>query len=144
MSIYLSGPIDFSSEESLSRCTEWRVLAAKQLSPIESIDPMRGGAHLAPNQTFSDMDNGKALVVRDMVDIAKCDLMLVHFPESVSKRGIGTLMEMMLCSTQGKPIILVDPDEKVSNHPWVKYAVTETFDSIEMAIERIQNYWARG
>lgn len=141
--VYLSGPIDFRSEESLESCTAWRTFAEDKLSSmgIHSINPMRGGAHLKPTQTFSDMNDGKALVTRDLRDMERCDVMLVVFPSDVSKRGIGTLMEMMYASLAGKPIILVDPAGQVANHPWVQFAVTENYPCVPTAIERIGGYW---
>lgn len=141
--VYLSGPIDFSSEESLQSCTNWRTFCETTLRTmsIESINPMRGGAHLKPNQSFNDMKDGKALVERDILDIQRCDIMLVVFPRDVNKRGIGTLMEMMYCKSIGKPIILIDAAEQVSNHPWVKYTVTEMFTNVPSALQRIGDYW---
>lgn len=143
MKVYLSGPIDFSSEESLKACKSWRGFAESKFSQsgIEAINPLRGDSHLSPGQAFADLTNGKALVTRDMQDICRSDIVLVCFPEASSKRGIGTLMEMMFAHEQGLPIIMVDPSNQVSEHPWVKFTVTEFLPSIGEACSRIVGYW---
>lgn len=143
MKVYLSGPIDFSSDESLSKCKDWRDFSEAKLAQndIESINPMRGGIHLNAGQSFDDMIEPRAIVMRDMKDIIEADLMLVCFPKKIKKYAIGTIMEMIWAFVHDIPIILVDETESVKRHPWVGFVVTEFAQNIPAAIDRIVRFW---
>lgn len=145
MKVYMSGPIDNATEELLDLCKQWRIDTTIHLDKhdIETIDPCRGGISPKVGSGLESIPAPPAAIVaRDRMDIRAADLVLVYWPQSTKKRGIGTLMEISLASMSGLPIILVDPGNQVSDHPWIKNACTWQFTSLADARENILTYWS--
>lgn len=115
-SVYLSGPIAGLTYDQARY--GWRMTVAAQLEQgIKVLSPMRHEGHLAEvkgpldpagqlNHFFS---GSKIIFEKDMLDIQRCDLMLVNLLDA-TKVSIGTVAEIGMAAALGKKIILVIED----------------------------------
>jgi len=97
MLVYLSGPIDNSTNALFEHCKSWRTASTTSLNEkgIKTRDPMRGGVHPMIGGKLDSIPAPPASIVgRDMMDIYHSDILLVYWPEATQKKGIGTLMEI--------------------------------------------------
>ncbi len=133
--VYLAGPIDHSSDPNgwRNRVTERIALSSKAV--IRTLTPMRG-KKLTDGKWVSGYTVNE-IVMRDLGDIAKSDLVLVYIPEWT--KVVGTIMEIVYAKLQNKPIFLVSPDTKMFDGPWIKYHVTRCFADLDEATEYIVN-----
>ena len=68
--------------------------------------------------------------------------MLVYWPAGSDKRGIGTIMEIALAGQWSIPVLLVDPGNAISDHPWVQVHVTEHHETVAQAVSALADYWS--
>lgn len=123
--IYLCGPIQGRSD---SECIEWRQTAAKLLSPISVLDPIR--------RDYREKDylvHAKTIVEGDLEDIYKSSCLLVMFDIP----SVGTSMEIYFAYTINKPVFVVDVSNKIRS-PWLLYHTTRFFDNLNQACDHIR------
>jgi nucleoside 2-deoxyribosyltransferase len=127
-SIYLCGKI---SGISYDDATIWRKEIARLLSPYFFVlDPMRGKESLAAGgplplarsnyKVGGVLTSSAAIVARDLTDVRRADLLIVHFG-SMENTGFFTAYEMGMATALGKPIIvIVDPANPVTERVVIK------------------------
>ncbi len=143
MRVYLAGPVDPTC---LDACLQWRKEAAAMLrqADIDSRDPTRGGQHPEPSEAGELKGfpvSAHQLVARDKADIRGSDVLLVGWPKQSQKRGIGTIMEIALAGQWQIPVLLVDPGDHLTGHPWIEVHATQTHADLQSAIAAIVEYW---
>ena len=143
MRVYLAGPVDPAL---LEYCLGWRREIATLLTDqgITALDPCRGGQHPKPDPSgvISGMPvSPRQLVTRDKADIRSANLVLVHWPAESEKFGIGTIMEIALAREWQIPVLVVDPGNRISDHPWVVVHTSERHDTLASAVAAIVGYW---
>jgi len=131
----------------LQECLRWRIDAVAALAEvgITGVNPCRGGQHPAPRADGRITElpvDPHHLVCRDKADIRSCQALLVYWPAGSEKRGIGTIMEIALAGQWSIPVLLVDPGEAISDHPWVKVHVADQHPTVAAAVEALATYWA--
>ena len=144
MRVYLAGPVDPAL---LEICLGWRTEAVQALAAVgvQAVNPCRGGQHPAPRADgrITDMPVDPAhLVARDKADIRSCQALLVYWPAGSNKRGIGTIMEIALAGQWSIPVLLVDPGNAISDHPWVEVHVAEHHATVTDAVAVLGSYWS--
>ena len=143
MRVYLAGPVDPAL---LEICLRWRTDAVDALAAVhvQGVNPCRGGHHPAPRADgrITELPVDAAhLVARDKADIRSCQAMLVYWPPGSDKRGIGTIMEIAIAGQWSIPVLLVDPDKAISDHPWVEVHVAEHHATVADAVAALATYW---
>jgi hypothetical protein len=114
--IYLSGPISGTEPED----QQWRSTAKAALIPFyDVIDPL--------DRKYT-ADNIVQIVRGDLVDVARCDYLLVN----AVRPSWGTAMEVFFASSLGVLVIVVI-DKQIS--PWLIYHSTNMFKNVESALE---------
>lgn len=149
--IYLAGGI---SGLTYDEATEWRFATKAALEPlgIKCLSPMRAAVHLRNNQgLLTDceivdgmeqsqyaaltMSTPKGVVTRDKFDCTNCDMLIVNLLKA-KRVSIGTMVELGWASMRNIPIVLVmETENNVHDHAFVKESATFRTDSIEEAIE---------
>ena len=93
---------------------------------VTFLDPLRGlVATHGHDRTIYDKGEFPATAEygrqRDMMDIRRCDLVIVGGLDTGNRVSIGTMMEMGMCMAWGKPMILqaVGLTHTLHGHPWV-------------------------
>lgn len=137
-SVYLSGPIAGLTYDQARY--GWRMTVAAQLElGIKVLSPMRHEGHLAevpgPLDPAGQLDHffsgSKIIFEKDMLDIQRCDLMLVNLL-GATKVSIGTVAEIGMAAALGKKIILVmeDAGQMVTGYDFVdELIVGYTYDN---------------
>jgi nucleoside 2-deoxyribosyltransferase len=124
--VYLAGPISgLSYDDSVN----WRDDFAKKVSPqIICLSPMRGKQYLKREKiidgSYEDkvMSSSRGIITRDYNDCKRCDALIVNLLGS-TKISIGTIMEIAWGKAFQKPIILINDDNNIYNHPMINECV---------------------
>jgi len=137
MKVYLSGRIlGLTYDEA----NNWRAEVADGFEAvgIGTINPLRRRVFF----TAGDEDyTPNEIVTRDVQDVRDADLILVYLPYS-TEFSTGTICEIWEAYRQGKPIVLVSDDERLTKHPWLLVAVTRMFPDFKSAVKYIVTRWA--
>ena len=135
MIVYLSGPIYPFDKDATDL---WRLEAKEYLDEyqIETLDPCRNKAVYTYGE-FTPME----IVLRDLADVDKSDLLLVNFNLIGDKIPAGTLMEVMYAWGQKKPCVLVSTDERLTRHPWLLAMSVRIFAQLEDALKYVVEFW---
>ena len=150
--VYLSGPILGETYESARY--GWRKLVALQLLPgIQVLSPMRHEGHLAEHTGPINNDiidspthffaGAKIIVEKDMLDIRRCDLVLVNLL-GATKVSIGTVSEMGMAFAMDKTIITVIEPDNIHQHPFVTETSSLVLDNLDDAIYAINSLLSVG
>lgn len=125
MKIYLGGPINGCTD---GEAKDWRE-AAKKYNPEHTyIDPMRNDYRGRESEPGID-----ALIVEgDKDDILASDVLLVNY----DKPSVGTSMEVLFASEQGRVVIVVAKPGTVIS-PWLKYHADAIVPSFVEAFVKI-------
>ena len=108
MKVYLAGPI---FEMTDAEANDWRDYVTEKLN-CQTLNPM------ARDYRGSEMDNAKAIVEDDKLDIMMSDIVLVYY--GPHKPGsMGTAMEILFAWEQNKEVFVVLDADKFS--PWLAY-----------------------
>ena len=144
MKVYLAGTIDNTE---LIDCLSWRVSMTDALAPygIRTIDPTQTILP-TPDSIPSRQDftvPARAIVERDLMDLRSCDIMVVCFPKKSKKFSIGSVMEMVYAKEYNIPVLLVDltKDSRYTNHPWIKEHTTMQYETVDLCLSGLLNYW---
>jgi nucleoside 2-deoxyribosyltransferase len=117
--VYLSGSI----------CTnplsmEWRVDVGKKLlhHGIQPLDPCRGKK--LDDLVLNGLDvpgvmAGGAFVARDLLDIRRSDVVLLHYWGDPGRQSIGTWFEFGYAVANQIPVVVSDPESLIVGHPFV-------------------------
>lgn len=125
--IYLAGPIVAIGYE---KAMEWRNEVENWfncLPLVEIRNPMRGFQ-------FGEAYTDNEVIVRDKMDIANCDLILVNWPEQCMSNG--TTMEILYAHERGIPVIFVG--EWANRDVWLRYHATKIFYDLKGALDYIE------
>ena len=147
--VYLSGPILGETYESARY--GWRKLVALQLLPgIQVLSPMRHEGHLAEtvgvigdDQPAHFFAGARIIVEKDMLDIRRCDLVLVNLL-GATKVSIGTVSEMGMAFAMDKTIITVIEPDNIHQHPFVTETSSLVLDNLDDAIYAINSLLSVG
>lgn len=171
-SVYLSGPIAGLTYDQARY--GWRMTVAAQLEQgIKVLSPMRHEGHLAEvkgpldpagqlNHFFS---GSKIIFEKDMLDIQRCDLMLVNLL-GATKVSLGTVAEIGMAAALGKKIILVMEDagsvpmiaeywsdydhttvewgSNVHEHPFVTVPASLRLNNLDDAVHAVNSLLSEG
>lgn len=139
-SVYLAGPIKGLP---YNTAQEWRNEATKFLDRygIVSFNPLRGKDFLEGTILGGSGDHilttQPGIVARDLFDVQRATLLLVYLlgAEAVS---IGTVCEIAVAHTIGKPVILVIENEgNVHDHTFIRQFCPFRTDSLQVALETV-------
>lgn len=121
--VYLAGSID--GHCSLAAASDWRREAAEVMTAAgySVLDPTRHG-EFGPG-----LDPGK-IVLRDMADIERADILLVEMDYPC--QHIGTAMEIFIASDMGKEIILWGSQARSSY--WLRYFAPVRYETLSDAL----------
>ena len=139
--IYVAGPID---DNNLDKALEWRV-EVHDWNPmpdeVEVFDPLRN----KDTETIIARSFGaNEIVIRDLEDIDKCDIVLANVPKSDSPKPLfGTPCEIMYAWLHRKPVVLVTDDPRLSNHYWVNCLCVKILPTVTSALNYIEDYWMK-
>ncbi|MHA2343507.1 MAG: nucleoside 2-deoxyribosyltransferase [Candidatus Hodarchaeales archaeon] len=124
MKVYLAGPIFKCSD---SECKDWRDYAIEKLES-DTLNPM--------DRDFRGMEDDATLLIveGDKLDIMEADVVLANYGDKPPS-SVGTAMEILFAWEQHKPVFLVTTQPKIS--PWLKYHSSQIFESLDEAIEYI-------
>lgn len=136
MTVYLSGGIFPDNAEATDA---WRQHAARYFNAaaISVLDPCRGKAtyryeHHTPNE----------IVLRDLRDIDKADLLFVNFVNVPDKLFTGTQMEILYAWLKRKPVVIVTTDERITHHPWIQALSVRIFSNLDEALDYTVIFWS--
>ena len=146
--VYLSGPI---AGQSFGDATDWRIEVHRMLSPqIDTLSPMRGKDYLDveatidPDKTGSGAYDGfplstqRGIFTRDYNDVVESDAVLVNLQGS-KQVSIGTMFEIAWGWEHRKPIVLIQDDDGVHDHPFVREASSFIVASLDDAVYILRN-----
>ncbi len=147
--VYLSGPILGTTYEDARY--GWRKQVALGLLPgIQVLSPMRHEEHLAEtvgvigdDQPTHFFAGAKIIVEKDMLDIRRCDLVLVNLL-GATKVSIGTVSEMGMAFAMDKTIITVIEPDNIHQHPFVTETSSLVLDNLDDAIYAINSLLSVG
>lgn len=129
LKVYLSGPI---SGHSYGEATGWRETLAGLLIPagIVCLDPMRGKALLSQKKKLDPqgykeypLSQVKAIYMRDMWDVMRCDIVAVYLLEAEGVVSIGTCFEVAWASVLHKPMVGCWVDKGAHDHGFITEAI---------------------
>lgn len=147
MNVYLAGLISTEAPESL----HWREKAEDYLweHGITAISPMNsksGLEHVSKDGGLTDPRLTNAdIVLRDLRDIMRSDIILAHLDLFGSKRPlIGTIAELAWAWEHRKPVVAVASEDNalMRSHPFITRFVAHYFADMESAMSHIVNYYS--
>ena len=121
--VYLAGPIAGSGYDEVN---DWRIKASIDLSPIKTLNPMRGkeflkgekeDVHNYERTTVIEnaLGSSKGITARDRFDVMNCDLVLMNLV-GAKKITIGSMIEIGWADAFRKPIVLVIDEGNIHIH----------------------------
>lgn len=139
--IYVAGPID---DNNLDAAIEWRK-EVHEWEPlpdeVEVYDPLRNKDKEAIRGRVYYHNE---IVMRDLDDIDKCDIILANIPKSNSEKQLfGTPCEIMYAWLLRKPVVMVTDDPRLKNHYWVKCLCVKVLPDVTTALNYIEDYWMK-
>jgi hypothetical protein len=141
--LYLAGPIDRKTDED---CHKWRndvTVALMNYKNIIILNPMRRDYRGLEHSHY------RTFVHYDKSDLRKCTMVLAYMPNQCEcckdcyGVSIGTTMEVAISNMLDKYIIVVSPDPRIRNHPWVLDHANYTTITINGAIDHIKDLLER-
>lgn len=144
LKVYLSGPI---SGHSYGEATGWRETLSGLLVPrgFVTLDPMRGKAVLARKKSLDPqgykeypLSLVKAIYMRDMWDVLRCDIVAVYLLEAEDVVSIGTCFEVAWASLLHKPMVGCWKDKGPHDHGFVTEAIGARAKDLEEMAEMIE------
>lgn len=127
--VYLAGGIN--GHVGWDYPTRWRQTAKEKLEAAgyHVLDPLRGSVVNGNSTVIADI---LAIVDRDLLDIAQCDVLLVEmdWPEAPY---IGTAMEIRYAWERNKEIVMWGEANRSS--AWLWYHKSKWFDTLMIALE---------
>ncbi len=148
--VYLSGPI--LGETYYAARYGWRLRVDSQLLPgIKSLSPMRHEGHLKEikgkitdaNIPVHYFSGSRIIVKKDMMDIRRCDLVLVNLL-GTKKVSIGTVAEIGMAYALNKDIIVVINADNIHQHPFVTETASLVVDNLDDGIAAINGLLSTG
>lgn len=125
--VYLAGPISGCDHELIMG---WRKQAIERLAKEEIIG-------LCPiDVTASDMDIKEIAIIRDKMDVERCDAVLMNLT-GAPRVSIGTMVELGWASALGKPIILVMEPGNIHEHAFVYTLADSAYKTIEEGLNAV-------
>jgi len=149
--VYLAGPISGLTWE---EATKWRQDVAAQLGDlgITVRDPFRGKDFIKrkiKRQGGFDTEalavhkkgehplvSGHGIVMRDLWDVASCDMLLVNFL-GADRVSIGTVVEIATARAKGKYILVVMEDGNPHQHPFITELASMVLDDWDEALSLV-------
>ncbi len=153
--VYLSGPIlGFTYEEARHG---WRQYVQENVaSGIRVLSPMRHEGHMSEHvgplddAAFDMADSfftgDKFIVAKDLLDIRRCDVVLVNFLNvgPGGRPSLGTVSEMGMAYALNKPIVTVMEADNIHRHPFVTETSAVVLDNLDDAIFAINGLLSTG
>jgi len=142
VSVYLSGPI---RGQSYAGATGWRETLTGLLVPHGFIiyDPMRGKEYLARKKKITGsyeehpLSSQRAIWMRDMWDVRRCDIMAVYLLEAGDVVSIGTMLEIGGAAIINKPMVGCWEDNTPHDHPMLREAISVRAKDLDELAELI-------
>lgn len=128
ISVYLSGPI---RGHSYAGATDWRETLTGLLVPhgFITLDPMRGKEYLSRKRKITGsyeehtLSSQRAIWMRDMWDVRRCDMVAVYLLEAGDLVSIGTMFEVAGAAILNKPMVGCWKDGSPHDHPFVRESI---------------------
>lgn len=141
--IYLAGPIAGCS---YTGSNGWREYITENVKDnIVCLNPLRGKEYLSKEtklqMQYDDkpLSSARAITTRDRFDATRCDILVVNMLDATEK-SIGTTMEIAWADSKRIPILLImEKQGNVHEHPMLTECVGWRTDSLEEAVEIINN-----
>ena len=136
MKVYLSGPI---AGLTFDEANGWRqeVTDAFAKVGITTLNPLRRRMFFNADDEDAANSAPNEIVQRDVGDVRAADLTLIYW----TGMSLGTACELWECHREGKPVILVSSDPRITKHPWVQVCATRVFDNLREAVKYICVRW---
>ncbi|TKB87569.1 MAG: hypothetical protein E8D43_00890 [Nitrospira sp.] len=141
MKVYLAGPI---YNMTVGEANDWRTETAAVLrahgitgiSPLRCEPPGVDGIYQGP---YDDPKFGhlKAIASKNVFDTKMADVVLCYMPKSLNPTwpSVGTLAELFMAFSWGKPVILVTDEPRLLEHPLVRHAAGWVLPTLDDAVE---------
>ena len=127
--VYLAGTI-----EDHEVFFNWRRLACNYLLDyhILTVDPTRDYAY-----HHKEISSPYTFVVRDELDIKRCDLILAGFPIEMERQSVGTFMELGMARALDIPFVVWSKMKEVRDHPFIQQWAVGIFDDLNSALSHV-------
>ncbi len=139
MKIYLAGAINGTSWQ---ECADWRSVATRLLTDAGHtvLSPLAGKGRLKGRELIKGAEDWtyREIINRDLMMVQQADLILAEYTRP-EHRYIGTVSEIAIAYSQGKPVILWHGDNTPES--WLQHLPVRGFECLHEAIDYILDYW---
>lgn len=135
--VYLAGPI---SGRRFDEAELWRIEFKDIVNPhIECLSPLRALRHLREmgiiEQSYDDpLCSDRGILARDHFDCHRADLIVCNFLD-VTRVSIGSVIECGFAFAYRKPLIIIQEEDNVHNHPMLRQMADYRVSSVNEAAE---------
>lgn len=134
--VYLCGAITGDPET-----YSWRDDVTRELDymyDIATLNPLRGkNLESITGWGYTSNIPSGLFVTRDLTDIKNADALICNFLVIPDRQMIGSLMEIGMAYTLGKPFVVAAMDPMFTEHPFIQHTALDIVPTLEDAVETI-------